>query len=192
MKRVVKNIFFAINSSRLIFHILLFKLKADPLFAGDLLRWKELYHKEKHSDISAFLHFLIYKPEFRNLFYYRMGNASRVIKFLCPQMNTLYINTKKIGKGLFIAHGFSCIISAESIGENFWVLQQVTVGSAHGGDPVIGNNVRVFAGAKVIGKIKIGNNVDVGANAVVVKDVPDNSTAVGVPARIIKRDIPTD
>ena len=174
MKRFFKNVFFALNSSRLIFHILLFKLKADPLFAGDLLRWQELYHKEKYSATRAFLHFLIYKPEFRNLFYYRMGKISSVIKFLCPQMNTLYINTKKIGKGLFIAHGFSCMISAESIGENFWILQQVTLGSAHGGDPVI------------------GNNVDVGANAVVVKDVPDNCTVVGVPARIVKRSNPTD
>lgn len=68
-------------------------------------------------------------------------------------------------------------------------MQNVTIGSTRGkGVPVIGNNVMLCAGSKIVGNVKVGNNVVVGANAVVVKDVPDNSVVVGVPAKIINSD----
>ena len=94
-----------------------------------------------------------------------------------------------VGKGLVFGH-FSCIIisGGAHIGENLTVLQGVTVGGERGrkgGAPVIGNNVVLSAGAKVIGRVRIGNNVMVGAGAVVVKDIPDNAVAVGVPARVV-------
>ena len=54
------------------------------------------------------------------------------------------------------------------------------------GVPVIGNNVYISAGSRILGNIKIGNNVIIGANSVVIKDVPDNSIVAGVPAKIIK------
>ena len=66
------------------------------------------------------------------------------------------------------------------------IFQGVTIGSMRGkGVPVIGNNVVIAAGAKVIGDVRIGNNVFIGANAVVVKDVPDGAVVGGNPARII-------
>ncbi|MGH9726699.1 MAG: serine O-acetyltransferase, partial [Candidatus Acidiferrales bacterium] len=73
------------------------------------------------------------------------------------------------------------------IGENVRIDQQVTIGIRWDEKvaPIIGNNVRIGAGAKVLGSIKIGNNVRIGANAVVLQDIPDGATAVGVPARII-------
>ena len=108
--------------------------------------------------------------------------------FLKPQSN-LYIVTKSIKGGLFLHHAFSTIVSAKSIGRNCWINQQVTIGyTSPDGAPVIKDNVRIYAGAKVLGDITVGNNVIIGANAVVVKDVPDNCTVVGVPAYIIKRD----
>lgn len=55
-----------------------------------------------------------------------------------------------------------------------------------GGTPVIGDNVKIGTGAKIIGGVTVGNNVFIGANAVVVKDVPDNCVVGGVPAKIIK------
>jgi serine O-acetyltransferase len=101
----------------------------------------------------------------------------------------LYIYTNDIGKGLFVQHGFATIIAAKSIGENFWVNQQVTIGYSNDTDmPTLSDNVTVNAGAKVIGDVLIGNNSIVGANAVVVKNVPANCTVVGIPAYIIKKD----
>jgi len=99
----------------------------------------------------------------------------------------------KIGKGLFIDHGMGVIIGETTvIGDNVTLFQGVTLGGTgkergkrH---PNIGNNVVVGTGAKVLGNITIGDNSYVGANAVVIKDVPANSTVVGVPGRITKQD----
>jgi serine O-acetyltransferase len=135
--------------------------------------------------------------EFRNLFYYRIKMEGRVITrillefaqlFYKPK-DSLYIKTHSIGEGFFIQHGDCTGIGAQSVGKNFWVNQQVTVGYSNDNDrPIIGDNVHITAGAKVFGKITIGDNVIIGANAVVQKDVPSNCTVVGVPAYIIKRD----
>lgn len=86
---------------------------------------------------------------------------------------------------MFIQHGFATIISAKEIGSDCWINQQVTIGHTQNGNPVIGNGVRITAGAKVIGPVTVGDNVVVGANAVVVKNVPKNKVVGGVPAKII-------
>ena len=96
-----------------------------------------------------------------------------------------------IGEGLFIDHGMGVVIGETTvIGDNCLLYQGVTLGGT-GKDkgkrhPTLGDNVMVGAGAKVLGPINIGNNVKVAANAVVLKDIPDNCTAVGVPARIAR------
>ena len=98
---------------------------------------------------------------------------------------------EQIGKGLFIDHGMGVVIGETTIiGDNCLLYQGVTLGGT-GKDkgkrhPTLGDNVMVGAGAKVLGPINIGNNVKVAANAVVLKDIPDNCTAVGVPARIAR------
>jgi len=99
----------------------------------------------------------------------------------------------QIGKGLFIDHGMGVVIGETTIiGDNVTLFQGVTLGGTgkekgkrH---PTIGNNVVVGTGAKVLGNIKLGDNIIVGANAVVIKDVPANSTVVGVPGRVTKRE----
>src|SRR4030043_299094 len=99
----------------------------------------------------------------------------------------------KIGKGFFIDHGMGVVMGETSeIGDNVTLYQGVTLGGTgkekgkrH---PTVGNNVVIGAGAKVLGNIKIGDNSYIGSNAVVIKDVPDNSTVVGVPGRITKQD----
>lgn len=102
-------------------------------------------------------------------------------------MTTLFILTPDIGEGLFIQHGFSTIIAAESIGKNCWINQQVTIGFNNKNErPTLLDNVTVYAGAKIIGGVEVGENSIVGANAVVVKNVPQNCTVVGIPASIIK------
>ena len=98
----------------------------------------------------------------------------------------------KIGKGLFIDHGSGVVIGETAeVGDNCTIYQGVTLGGT-GKDkgkrhPTLGNNVMVGSGAKVLGPLKIGDNVKIAANAVVLQDIPSDSTAVGVPARVVKR-----
>lgn len=97
----------------------------------------------------------------------------------------------KIGTGFFIDHGMGVVIGETAeIGDYVTLFQGVTLGGTgkergkrH---PTLGNHVVVGAGAKILGGIKIGDNVKIGANSVVLKNVPANSTVIGVPARVIK------
>lgn len=96
----------------------------------------------------------------------------------------------QIGPGLRIWHfGGIFVHFASVIGRNCTIRHQVTIGSRRGefDVPLLGDDVDIGAGAKVLGKIRIGNRVTIGANAVVLDDVPDDHLAVGVPARIIPR-----
>lgn len=98
-----------------------------------------------------------------------------------------------IGKGLFIDHGIGVVIGETTIiGDNVTLYQGVTLGGTgkekgkrH---PTIGNNVMISAGAKVLGSFTIGENSKVGAGSVVLSEIPPNSTVVGVPGRVVKRD----
>ncbi|MBF0254397.1 MAG: serine O-acetyltransferase [Candidatus Omnitrophica bacterium] len=98
-----------------------------------------------------------------------------------------------IGRGLFIDHGMGVVIGETTvIGNDVTLYQQVTLGgtgkSRGKRHPTLGHNVVVGAGAKVLGDITVGDNSMVGSNAVVVRDVPPYSTAVGVPAKIARRE----
>lgn len=73
------------------------------------------------------------------------------------------------------------------IGKNAKIFHQVTIGQQDGKAPVIGDNVEIGAGAKIIGNVFVGNNVKIGANSVVISDVPDNCFVAGVPAKLIKK-----
>ena len=97
-----------------------------------------------------------------------------------------------IGRRVFIDHGVGVVIGETTIiGEDVLIYQQVTLGGVSTvkgkRHPTLENNVVIGAGAKVLGNITIGANSKVGANSVVVKDVPADSTAVGIPARVLKR-----
>ena len=97
----------------------------------------------------------------------------------------------KIGRGLFIDHGTGVVIGETAeVGDNCTLYQGVTLGGT-GKDkgkrhPTLGNNVMVGSGAKILGPFKIGNNVKIAANAVVLEAIPDDCTAVGVPARVAR------
>lgn len=97
----------------------------------------------------------------------------------------------QIGRGLFIDHGMGVVIGETTvIGDNCTLYQGVTLGGTgkdHGKrHPTLGNNVMVGSGAKVLGPFRVGDNARVAAGAVVLDEVPDNATAVGVPARIVR------
>ncbi len=103
-----------------------------------------------------------------------------------------------IGKNLFIDHGMGVVIGETSeVGDNVTIYHNVTLGGSSPSidserqrhekrHPTIGNDVVIGSGAQIIGPIKVGNNARIAANAVVVKDVPENATMVGIPARAVK------
>jgi serine O-acetyltransferase len=99
----------------------------------------------------------------------------------------------KIGANFFIDHATGVVIGETAeIGDNVSIYQGVTLGGVSTEKkkrhPTIGNNVVIGAGATILGPITVGDNVRVGAGSVVVKSVPPNSTVVGVPAKIVKRE----
>ncbi len=98
-----------------------------------------------------------------------------------------------IGKGFFIDHGMGVVIGETAeIGDNCTIYQGVTLGGT-GKDvgkrhPTLRDNVMVGSGAKVLGPVEVGSNSKIASNAVVLRDVPENSTAVGIPAKVVKKD----
>jgi serine O-acetyltransferase len=179
--------------------LILFTLTTEKqAILSDIRRWKilEINEYTSLSDLDNLLILLGEYREFRNLYYYRIyqGNILAIILMLVlkkfyPEHPMLVIRKScTIGCGMFIQHGFGSVINA-TIGDNCWINQQVTIGfnDESGCRPMIGNNVRIAAGAKVLGGITVHDNVVIGANAVVVKDVPPNCVVVGVPAYIVRR-----
>jgi len=116
----------------------------------------------------------------------------RVLSQLARWLTGVEIHpSAKIGTGFFIDHGMGVVIGETAeIGDFVTLFQGVTLGGTgkergkrH---PTLGNHVVVGAGAKILGGITIGDNVKIGANSVVLKNVPANSTVIGVPGRVIK------
>jgi serine O-acetyltransferase len=99
-----------------------------------------------------------------------------------------------IGKGFFIDHGMGVVIGETSeIGENVTIYHGVTLGGTSftkgKRHPTVGNYVTIGAGAKILGPLSIGDNSKVGANSVVIRDVPPNSTVVGVPGSVVPGEV---
>ena len=118
--------------------------------------------------------------------------AYRVMKTLSQILTGIDLPCEvQIGRRFRIDHFGGIIISGDAvIGDDVVIRNGVTIGLKRRddpGSPIIGNRVDIGAGAKVLGKIRIGDDVMIGANAVVITDVPANSIAVGIPARIIPR-----
>ena len=150
-----------------------------------------------HSKMEVFLY-----PSFKVMLHYRIAHRlyekghyfwARYISQRAVRKTGIEIHPgAKIGKGLFIDHGNGVIIGETTIiGDNVTLYQCVTLGGTgkeHGKrHPTIGNNVMISAGAKVLGSFKIGDNSKIGAGSVVLEEVPPNSTVVGVPGRVVKR-----
>lgn len=120
--------------------------------------------------------------------------SARAISQLARHYTGIEIHpAANIGKRFFIDHGMGVVIGETAeIGDDCTLYQGVTLGGT-GKDvgkrhPTLGNNVMVGAGAKVLGPVTIGSNTKIAANAVVLHPVSDNSTAVGIPAKVVKRD----
>jgi serine O-acetyltransferase len=150
-----------------------------------------------HSSMEVFLY-----PSFKVMLHYRIAHRLYEKKhyFLARWVSQRGVRKTgieihpgaQIGRGFFIDHGNGVIIGETTIiGDNVTLYQGVTLGGTgkeHGKrHPTIGNNVMIRAGAKVLGSFTIGDNSKIGAGSVVLSEVPPNSTVVGVPGRVVKR-----
>ena len=158
--------------------------------------------RERDPAIKSNMEVFLY-PSFKAILHYRVAHKlykkghyvmARWISQRAVRKTGIEIHPgATIGKGLFIDHGSGVIIGETAeLGDNITLYQGVTLGGTgkeHGKrHPTIGNNVMISAGAKVLGSITIGDNCKIGAGSVVLKPVPPNSTVVGVPGRVVKRD----
>jgi serine O-acetyltransferase len=152
-------------------------------------------------------YFGISDPTFAVVFLFRLGTyfsnkswwvalyllVAFVYKFICLLTGIHLPLSTDVGGGLHFSH-YGCIAIPRygKIGKNVTIHHGVTLGRVFGGKkegvPIVGDNVVIFPGAKILGNVKIGNNAVIGANAVVVDDIPDYAVAVGIPARIVLND----
>ena len=157
--------------------------------------------RERDPAIHSSMEVLLY-PSFKAMMHYRLAHKlyvkghffwARYVSQRGVRKTGIEIHPgAQIGKGFFIDHGNGVIIGETTIiGDNVTLYQGVTLGGTgkeHGKrHPTIGNNVMISAGAKVLGSFTIGDNSKIGAGSVVLSEVPPNSTVVGVPGRVVKR-----
>ncbi len=130
--------------------------------------------------------------------WYRLMQWSRryrlvPLELIANRLNGMVCNCY-IGRGAEFGRGF-VLVHADGVvinrlvrgGTNIYVEHQVTIGADRGTSPVLGNDIFIGAGAKILGPVTIGDGARIGANAVVVKDVPPYATVVGVPARVVRQ-----
>lgn len=135
-------------------------------------------------------HILVFHRIAHFLSNFKFKFIARLISQLARFLTGIEIHPgAKIGKRLFIDHGMGIVIGeTTTIGDNCTIYHGVTLGGTGKNKckrhPDLGNNVIIGCGAKILGPIKIGDNVKIGANAVVLRNIPDNSTVVGVPGQI--------
>lgn len=139
------------------------------------------------------LHALLAHRLSHKLYKWKIPFIPRFISFIMRILTGIEIHPgAEIGERFFIDHGEGVVIGETTIiGNDVLIYQQVTLGGTgkESGKrhPTLGNNVIVGAGAKVLGNITIGDNVRIGAGSVVVEDVPEHSTVVGIPGRVVHR-----
>lgn len=179
---------FVLNVFTYLPHVILFSIHKNRLIIIEDMNhgFKLMEKKYDLKPIWKLIFLLSSSHHFRNIFYLRTRPYSVILSYFYPPMPDLIIDSNKIGKGFVIIHGNSTLIGPEEIGENCVIYQQVTIGGTFQGAPILKDNVVVYAGAVIVGKITIGNNVVIGANATVYKDVPDNCTIIAGSSRAIK------
>ncbi|WP_342602411.1 DapH/DapD/GlmU-related protein [Peribacillus sp. FSL E2-0159] len=169
-------------------------LESD-LVARKLKKWKYGY-KVMHPEL--YFQRLLRKSEYlktkklnSSFSMWRYNRSLRKLKKVGSRLG-ISIHPVSFGPGLKIPHNGSVIVNKKArIGKNCEIHSGVNIGVHKGQVPKIGNNVYIGPGAKIFGGIKIGNNVAIGANSVVTKDIPDNVTVVGIPAKIISSNTET-
>lgn len=167
---------------------------------NDILKQDLLVNGARSTKSFTLLKFYFSKPSFKAIYLYRLYSSlygksafknfiSKLLWLHAVRVTGCYISPKaQIGGGLFLPHPTGIVIGdGVIIGSNVTIYQNVTIGLNGKSDiyPTISDSVIIYAGACVLGNIEIKSNVIVGANAVVLKTIPENSKAVGVPAKVI-------
>lgn len=190
----MKGVRFYIHALFFVPHILCYFLMKDAVLK-DLAHWKEVIGllPYKDNNIKAYLWFVINVKEYRNVLYFRLGRMGKILSLFASPMPTCFLTgvlPQNVGSGLVIQHGHSMRLGAERVGEKLQIWHNVTVGKIKSGGrlPRIGDNVRIYTGAVVLGDIDVGDNVQIGACTLVMKSVPSNCVVVGNPARIVYKD----
>jgi serine O-acetyltransferase len=173
--------------------------KYIDLFKQDAQRWvvpQQIADPELITP-GRILGMLIRHPGLRMALWLRFGSwcRSKGLPLVGPIQRLIFFRFgmevspgDHIAGGFYVAHPNGCVVFSEKIGRNCTIIASVTFGMRNEhAFPVIGDNVFIGTGARVLGGIRIGDDAVVGANAVVIKDVPDGATVVGIPAKIIKR-----
>ncbi len=157
---------------------------------------------ERDPAIHSKLELLTNYPGVWSIFWYRIANrlykrGFKVVARMLMGLNQIFTGidihpAATIGRRVFIDHGIGVVIGETAeVGDDVTIYQQVTLGGvslSHGKrHPTIKEGAVIGAGAKVLGNIVVGKNAKIGANSVVVKDVPDECTAVGIPARVVRK-----
>lgn len=190
----MKNEYYQLNNNKISIPIAENYKDCIKLVKSDLYR---LTGEEK-STISTFL--FLFKP-FSNTFTFwlRMSSYKGFLYPFCKFMykrvsSKLQINippTTKIGYGLYTGHNICIVINGGTIiGNNVNLSQFLNIGTNHSTPAIIGDNVYIGPQVCIVEDVKIGNNVTIGAGAVVTKDLPENSTATGVPAKVLNYNNP--
>lgn len=140
----------------------------------------------------GFYAIIIHKYCSHPLYALKLKFAARLISMIMRFLTGIEIHPGAIiGEGLFIDHGMGVVIGETAeIGDNCLFFHGVTLGGTGSSrikrHPTIGNNVMIGAGATVLGPVRIGDNVKIGAGAVVLDNMPENTTVVGIPGRVVK------
>lgn len=163
------------------------------LIDEDIVRWCNETNFIGYSKELSLVFLLMFKPQFRNLFFHRIHPKCNYVKRICPPCSTIELASDGndiAGGGLYYEHAFGTRIAAKSIGKGCTFRQFTTIGvkskKRHEEKPTIGRNVDFGVGVICIGDIHIGDNAIIAAGSVVVKDVPANAIVAGNPAKIIK------
>lgn len=178
------------------------KLKNDVLKVKDEITTDIRVIRDRDPAATSDLEVALLYSGFHAVLFYRVSHklyeskkffAARLVSQGARFLTGIEIHPgAKIGRGLFIDHGSGVVIGETAeIGDNCTLYQGVTLGGTgkHVGKrhPTLGNNVMVGSGAKVLGPFRIGDNSKIAANAVVLDEIPDNCTAVGIPARVVRK-----
>lgn len=155
---------------------------------GGITAW--LWKKVSHFDYEKYWKMREYIVSHRGgikAYYYLYRIKKRDVYHNASLGTHIGFDSAKFAECPYLPHGLNGIIVSNDavIGKKCQIYHQVTIGGGNGGSPVIGDNVLIGAGAKIIGSVKIGNNLKIGAGCIVVMDIPDNATVVMDKPRII-------